>query len=147
MVTVLHIKHEAETIAPACADRSGGPAMKPKPGDSYEMGPDGAGCRPWGAGEADGWPTGLTAVALEGPWTCRGVPAGDYMPRAALEGTHFFQPKTNMPPKLTYFFCFSVTRQTAICPIKFYRNFVQGVWSIRKVTVPLSKPIAMRHHR
>ena len=39
------------TIAPACADRSGGPAMKPKPGDSYETGADGAGGWPSGAAE------------------------------------------------------------------------------------------------
>ena len=29
-------------------------------------------------------------LALEGPRTCRGIPAGDYKPRAALIGTHFF---------------------------------------------------------
>ena len=49
---------EEDTIAPACADRSGGP---PKPGGSYEMGADGAGGWPWGPDEADGWPTGRTA--------------------------------------------------------------------------------------
>ena len=28
--------------------------------------------------------------APEGPWTRRGVPVGDYMPRVALVVTHFF---------------------------------------------------------
>ena len=57
------------TIAPASADRSGGP---PKPGDSYEMGTDGAGGWPWDADEADGWPTGLTAdpgESVDMPWS------------------------------------------------------------------------------
>ena len=49
------------TYPPACADRSGGPAMKPKPGDSYETGADRAGGRPWGPDEADGWPWRRTA--------------------------------------------------------------------------------------
>ena len=56
-----------------------------------------------------GVPTRRTAgpgggrLTLEDPWTCRGVPAGDYKPRAALEGTHFFSAKTDMARKLTYF--------------------------------------------
>ena len=64
-------------------------------------------------------------LTLEGPRTCRGVPAGDYKPRAALEGTHFFSAKTDMPPKLTYFL---VLLQLAkrLCPFKLYRNSVQG---------------------
>ena len=66
--------------------------------------------------------------------------------RAALEGTHFFWPKTNIPPKndLFWFFCNSPNGYA-------HSNCVEilckGVWSIPKVTVPLSKPIAMRHHR
>ena len=37
----------------------------------------------------------------EGPWTRRGVPAGDYMPRPSCVGSHtfFFWAKTDMPPK------------------------------------------------
>ena len=36
----------------------------------------------------------------EGPWTRRGVPAGDYMPRAALVVTHFFLGENrHAPPK------------------------------------------------
>ena len=64
-------------------------------------------------------------LTLEGPRTCRGVPAGDYKPRAALEGTHFFSAKTDIPPKLTYFL---VLLQLAkrLCPFKLYRNSVQG---------------------
>ena len=59
-------------VGPACADRSGEPAMKRKPGDSYEMGSDGAGGWPWGPDEADGWPTGLTADpggSADMPWS------------------------------------------------------------------------------
>ena len=58
-----YLMHAAtsNTIAPTCADRSGGPAMKPKPGDSYETGADRAGGRPWGPDEADGWPWRRTA--------------------------------------------------------------------------------------
>ena len=46
--------------------------MKPKPGGSYETGADGAAGWPWGAGEADGWPTRLTADpggSVDMPWS------------------------------------------------------------------------------
>ena len=60
---------DGSTIAPASADRSGGP---PKPGDSYEMGADEAAGWVWGAGEADGWPRGLAADpggSADVPWS------------------------------------------------------------------------------
>ena len=60
------------TIAPACVDRSGGPAMKPKPGDFYETGADGAAGWPWGPNEADGWHWGSTAGpgrSMDMPWS------------------------------------------------------------------------------
>ena len=49
------------TIAPASADRSGGPAMEPKPGDSYEGVADRAGGWPRDLDKADGWLTGRRA--------------------------------------------------------------------------------------
>ena len=39
----------------------------------------------------------------EGSRKCRGVLSGDYMPRAALEGTHFFLGENRHAQKLTYF--------------------------------------------
>ena len=48
--------------------------------------------------------------------------AGVYMLRAALKGTLFFLAKTDMPPKLAYFFGFIVTRQTAL-PIQIVLRF------------------------
>ena len=78
-----------------------------------------------------GVPTRRTAgpgggrLTLEGPSTCRGVPAGDYKPRAALEGTHFFWAKTDMAPKMTHFL--SVLQiAKRLCPFKLYRDSVQG---------------------
>ena len=89
-------------------------------------------------------PAGRRAAvgAPEGPWGRRGVPRGsehqlctntgqsgdpsdDYKPRAALEGTHFFSAKIDIPRKLTYFL---VLLQLAkrLCPFKLYRNSVQG---------------------
>ena len=53
-----------------------------------------------------------------------GDPSDAYKPRAALEGTHFFSAKTDMPQKLTYFL---VLLQLAkrLCPFKLYRDSVQ----------------------
>ena len=105
--------------------------MKPKPGDSSETGAERLGGWPWGPDEADGWPwrpSGRTA-GPEGsaptPRTCCGVPAGDYKPRAALEGTLFFGAKTDMARKLTYFL-FLLQLAKWLCPFKLYRNSVQG---------------------
>ena len=110
-------------------------------------------------------PAGRRAAvgALKGLWGRRGLPrrsehqscantgqssdpSDDYMPRAALEGTHFFWAKTDMAPKMNYFgfYCnspngYAHSNCTAI--------LCKGVWSIPKVTVPMPKPIAMRHHR
>ena len=115
-----------------------------------------------GSDGAAGGPSGPDG-APEGPWGRRGVPRGsehqsctdmgqssdpsdDYMLRAALVVTIIFWAKTDMPPKMSYFllYCnspngYAHSNCTAI--------LCKGVWSIRKVTVPLSKPIAMRHHR
>ena len=73
-------------------------------------------------------PTGRT-LALgsrrdpEGPWTRRGVPAGDYMPRAALVVTHFFLGENrHAPPQNGTFFGFIVTRQTAM-PVQIVLRF------------------------
>ncbi len=52
----------------------------------------------------------------------RRAPAGDYMLRAALVVTHFFWAKTDMPQKITHFFGFIVTRQTAM-PIQIVPRF------------------------
>ena len=102
--------------------------------------------------------------APESPWGRRGLPRGsehqlctntgqpsdpssDYMLRAALEGTHFFLGENRHAPKIDLLFGFIVTRQTAM-PIQIGPRFcARGLWSIRKVTLPLSKLIAMRHHR
>ena len=98
--------------------------MKPKPGGSYETGADRAGCWPSGPGETPQGPTGRTA-GPGGLWTRRGVPAGDYMPRAALVVTHFFLGENRHAPKIDLFFGFIVTRQTAM-PIQLCRDSVQG---------------------
>ena len=39
----------------------------------------------------------------EGPWTRRGVPAGDCMLRAALVVTHFFLGENQHAPKMIHF--------------------------------------------
>ena len=69
-------------------------------------------------------------LALEGPWTRHGVPAGDYMPRAALVGTHaFFGENRHAPPKLSYLLgLLQLAKQ--LCPFKLYRASVQGGVSI-----------------
>ena len=64
-------------------------------------------------------------MALECPWTCRGVLAGDYKPRAALIGTHFFPAKTDIPQNLTYFLSL-LQLAKRLCPFKLYRNSVQA---------------------
>ena len=100
----------------------------------------------------------------EGPWGRRGVPRGsehqsctntgqssdpsdDYMLRAALEGTHFFLGENRHANKkipMLLFYCnspngYAHSNCTAI--------LCKGVSSIRKVTVPLSKPIALGQNR
>ena len=89
---------------------------------------------PTGRAASRGVPTRRTAdprgrrggrLTLEGPWTCRGVPAGDYKPRAALISTLFFSAKTDMPPKLTYFLAL-LQLAKRLCPFKLYRDSVPG---------------------
>ena len=58
----------------------------------------------------------------------------------------FFWATTDMPPKLTYFW-FYCNSPNGYAHSNCTAILCKGVWSIRKVTVPLSKPIAMRHHR
>ena len=133
----------ASTTAPDCADMSGRP---PKLGAAYENQPDGAASGPSGPDKAQ-----------EGPWGRRGVPRGsehqsctnrvqssdpsdDYKPRAALEGTHFFFVKTDMPPKNDSFFGFIVTRQTAL-PIQIVPRFcARGYGRCQKLLYQCQNP-------
>ena len=64
----------------------------------------------------------LVQGCREGSRGCRGVPAGDYMLRAALEVTHFFLGENQHAPKNDSFFGFIVTRQTAM-PIQIVPRF------------------------
>ena len=52
-------------------------------------------------------------------------PSDDYMLRSALEGTHFFWAKTNMPSKMTHFLGLFYLAKP-LCPFKFYCGSVQG---------------------
>ena len=63
---------------------------------------------------------GCRRLTLEGPWTCRGVPAGDYKPQAVLAVTHFYSAKTD----LHFFVLLQLAKR--LCPFKLYRNSVQG---------------------
>ena len=130
------------TIAPACADRSGGPAMKPKPGDSYETGADGAGGWPSGAAETlrpRGDAVRARGDAVE---SCRVTTCSELRWKAHIS----FWAKTDMPKQLIYFW-FYCNSPNGYAHSNCTAILCKGVWSIRKVTVPLSKPIAMRHHR
>ena len=139
-----------------CANRSGGP---PKPGRRLLSGV--RRCRrrsvgvrrvPMGLRRALGGAVG----SRMGPYTnCAPIrdsrathraPAGDDMLRAALVVAHFCSGRKPTCPKHDYFlvYCnspsgYAHSNCTAI--------LCKGVWSIRNVIVPLSKPIAMRHHR
>ena len=137
-VQVRALLGDTVTIASECADRSGGPAMKPKLGDSYEMGADGT-WRIRGHARRGG------QLTLEGPWTCRGVAAGDYKPRAALIDTHVFSTKTDTPLKIELFLYY-YNSPNGYAHSNCIEILCNGVLSIPKVTVPMPTPIAMRHH-
>ena len=64
-------------------------------------------------------------LALEGPWTCHGVPAGDYKPWAALIGTCVFSAKAKMARK-SYFLLVLLQLAKWLCPFKLYQNYLQG---------------------
>ena len=143
------------TIAPACADRSCGP---PKPGAAYENQQDGAAGGPPGGRRGPMGPRSAHGDAV----ACPGGPnincATIRDSRATRRMTtcselrwmshFFFWAKTDIPPPekspIFWFYCnspngYAHSNCTAI--------LCKGVWSIRKVIVPLSKPIAIRHHR
>ena len=80
------------TIAPACADRSGGP---PKPGAAYENQPDGA------AGEPPGGPSSPDGPP-EGPWGRRGVPRGSEHQSCTDTGQSTAPGPWPGPPALTF---------------------------------------------
>ena len=48
-----------------------------------------------------------------------------FLLRAALEGTHFFWAKIDIPQNLTYFLSL-LQLAKRLCPFKLYRNSVQG---------------------
>ena len=99
----------------------------------------------------------------DGPWGRRGVPKGsehqswtdlgqsvdpsdDCKVRAALEGTHVFSAKIDireMSP-IFWLYCNSPNRYAHSNCIEI---LCKGVGSIPKVTLPMPKPISMRHHR
>ena len=64
-------------------------------------------------------------LVLEGPWTCRGVPTGDYMLRGALVVTHFFPVESRHGPQMTHFLLL-LQLAKRLCPFKLYRDSVQG---------------------
>ena len=89
---------------------------------------------------------GMLLDQVSGQTVDSGVPAGDYMPCCCVGRHTFFSGKNRHAPKIDLFgvYCnspngYAHANSTAI--------LCKGTWSIRKVTVPLSKPIAMRHHR
>ena len=144
--------HDSVTIAPACADRSGGP---PKPGAAYERQPDQA------AGGPAERPLGPDG-APEGPWGRRGVPRGsehqsctntgqssdpsdDYMLRAAMDGTHFFLGENRHAPKIDLFFWVYCNSPNGYAHSNCTAILCKGVWSIRKVTVPMPKSCVLGH--
>ena len=73
--------------------------MKPKPGDSYETGADGAGGWPWGAAETLR-PRG-DAVRARGDVveSCRLTTC----PELRWKAHFFFRAKTDMPQNMTHF--------------------------------------------
>ena len=75
---------------------------------------------------------------METPWRAQGSehqlctntgqssdPSDDYKLRAALEGTHFLEAKTDMPPKMIHFLVF-LQLAKRLCPFKLYCDSVQG---------------------
>ena len=140
-------------IASADANRSCGP---PKPGRLLlnrvrrcrrrsaggPLGPDGAPEGPWGRRRV---PYGSVHQLCTNTGQSSD-PSGDYMLRAALVVTHFFLGENRHAQNIIHLlvYCnspkgYAHSNCTAI--------LCKGVWSIRKVTVPLSKPIAMRYHK
>ena len=120
------------TSSLGCANRSCGP---PKPGRLLlsgvrrcrrrsaggPLGPDG----PRRArGDAVGSRMGpyINRAPIRDSRATRRAPAGDYMPRAALVVTHFFLGENRHAPQNDSFFCFIVTRQTAM-PIQIVPRF------------------------
>ena len=139
------------TIAPACADRSGGP---PKPGAAYENQPDGAAGGPPGSRRTgpDGAPEGLWGrhgvprVSEHQSCTNTGQssdPSDDYMLRAALECTFFWRKQTYLKKGfICWVYCNSPNGSahsncTAI--------LCRGMWSMPKVTLRVPK-FSVRGH-
>ena len=114
------------TIAPACADRSCG---TPKPGGSYETGADGTG----------GW-----------PWMDRGHAVESWQETTSTEvrlKAHIFLGENRHAPSQMNYFWMYCNSPNGYAHSNCTAILCKGVWSIRKVTVPMPKPIAMRHHR
>ena len=106
------------------------------------MGSDGAAGRPWGLDEADGWPWRVRGHTVES----RRVRHRDYKPRAALEGTHFFWRKLTYPRNCPIFLVY-YNSPNGYAHSNCIEILCKVVWSMPKVTLPMPKPIMMRHHR
>ena len=102
-------RHLSSIIAPACADRSGGP---PKPGAAYENQPDGAAGGPPGGRRGPTRPRRAHGDAVECPGglNINRAPIRDSRatrrmttsPELRWKAHIFFWAKTDMPPKIIH---------------------------------------------
>ena len=72
-------------------------------------------------------------------------PSDDYMLRVRWKAHIFFWAKTDMPQKMTHLW-FYYNSPNGCAHSNCTAILSKGVWLIPKVTVPMPKPIAMRHH-